>query len=272
MAESRSGMMMDQEYVFLRAEDRSELERLRLIERTLDPASRRRLLATGLQVGWRCLEIGPGAGSILAWMGEVVGPSGAVCAIDVSTKFLSVQRPPHIDIRQEDFRTVDLAPSSFDLVHSRYVLIHMSDYQSVLSKMLACLKPGGWLVLEEPDFSASRGIEGDTVQLEAVNKVNRAIKTMYDKLGMDYALGLKLPALLQQQRVYGLAVENDVPLSAGGSGMATIMKMSAVQLRDKYLATGVVTEQNLDQYRCFTDNPQAWAIYYGTVAASGQKP
>lgn len=263
---------MDQEYVFHRAEDRSELERLHLIERTLDPASRRRLLATGLQAGWRCLEVGPGAGSILDWLGDVVGPSGAVCAIDVSTKFLSSQRPPQIDIRQEDVRTVNLAASTFDLVHARYVLIHMSDYQRALWKMLACLKAGGWFVLEEPDFSASRGIKGDTAQLEAVNKVNAAIKTMYDTLGMDYALGVKLPALLQQQGVYGFTVENDAPLSAGRSGMATIMNMSAVQLRDKYLATGVVSEQDLDQYRRFTEDPQAWAIYYGTVAVSGQRP
>jgi ubiquinone/menaquinone biosynthesis C-methylase UbiE len=264
--------MMHQEYVFHRVEDQNELERLRLIERTLDPASRRRLLATGLQTGWRCLEVGPGAGSILDWMGEVVGPSGAVCAIDLSTKFLSAQHPSHVDVRQGDFRTMPLADSSFDLVHARYVLIHMSDYEVVLSNMLACLKLGGWLVLEEPDFSGSRGITGDAMQLEAVRKVNQAIKAMYDTLGMDYALGVKLPTLLQQRGVHGLMVENDVPLSAGGSGMAAIMNMSAVQLRDKYLATGVVTEQDLNQYGCFANDPQTWAIYYATVAVSGQKP
>jgi hypothetical protein len=54
---------------------------------------------------------------------------------------------------------------------------------------------------------------------------------MYDKLGMDHALGLKLPALLQGRGVHRLVVENDAPLSSGGSDMATIMKMSAVQLR-----------------------------------------
>ena len=94
---------------------------------------------------------------------------------------------------------------------------------------------------------------------------------MYDKLGMDYAVGLKLPTLLQRRGVNGLIVENDAPLSAGGSGMATIMKMSAVQLREKYLATGVVTEQDLDRYCRFADDPQTWAIYYATVAVSGRK-
>lgn len=153
----------------------------------------------------------------------------------------------------------------------RYVLIHLPDYEAALSRMLACLKPDGWLVLEEPDFSASRGIAGDPERLASVNKINRAIKAMYDTLGMDYALGLTLPALLQHRGMRESIVENDAPLSAGGSGMATIMKMSAVQLREKYLATGVVTEQDLDQYGRFADDPQAWAIYYATVAVSARK-
>ena len=52
--------MTQSEYVFQRVEDQRELERLRMIERVFDPASRRRLLDTGLQTGSRCLEVGSG--------------------------------------------------------------------------------------------------------------------------------------------------------------------------------------------------------------------
>jgi len=263
--------MAQPEYVFHRVEDQRELERLRAIEQVFDPASRRRLLAAGLHSGWTCLEVGPGAGSVLSWMSEVVGPTGRVEAVDLSTKFLPGDLPLNVTVRQDDIRTVPLSDSSFDLVHARYVLIHMADSEAALSRMLACLKPGGWLVLEEPDFSASRGVTGEAAQVGAVNRVNQAIKVMYERLGMDYSLGLTLPALLQRRGVSGLIVENDAPLSAGGSGMATIMKMSAVQLREKYLATGVVTEQDLNRYCRFAEDPHAWAIYYATVAVSGRK-
>jgi hypothetical protein len=57
--------MTQSEYVFQRVEDQRELERLRVIEVVFDPASRRRLLGTGLQAGWSYLEVGPGAGSIM---------------------------------------------------------------------------------------------------------------------------------------------------------------------------------------------------------------
>jgi hypothetical protein len=72
--------MAQSEYVFQRVEDQRELDRLRMIEQVFDPASRRRLLGTGLQPGWRCLEVGLGAGSIMTWMSEVVGPTGQVVA------------------------------------------------------------------------------------------------------------------------------------------------------------------------------------------------
>lgn len=264
-------MAQSEEYVFRRVDNQPELERLRMIERVFDPASRRRLSATGLQAGWRCLEVGPGAGSILTWMGGLVGPTGRVVAVDLDPKFLGGTVQPNMTVMQGDVRSIELPDRSFDLVHARYVLIHIPDYETALNRMLGCLKPGGWLVLEEPDFSASRGIEGNAEQLAAVGKVNQAIKVMYDRLGMDYALGQKLQALLQARGLQSVTKEKDGSPSPGGSDMATVMKMSAMQLREKYLATGVVTSEDLDRYCRFAENPESSAVYYATIAVSGRK-
>ncbi len=146
------------------------------------------------------------------------------------------------------------------MVHARYVLIHLPDYEVALTTMLDRLKPGGWLVLEEPDFSASSGITGGEQELASLRKVNQAIEHMYAKLRMDYALGLKLPALMQRRGLQHLTVENDTTLCAGGFGMATVMKMSTEQLREKYLATGVVGQSDLERYCRFADDPNSWAI------------
>jgi ubiquinone/menaquinone biosynthesis C-methylase UbiE len=232
--------MAQSEYVFHRVEDQRELERLRMIELVFDPASQRRLLGTGLQAGWRCLEVGPGAGSIMTWMGEVVGSTGEVVAVELDPKFISDAERPNVTVVRADIRTAQLPQESFDVVHARYVLIHLSDYEVALTTMFDSLKPGGWLVLEEPDFSASRGITGGEQELASLRKINQAIEQMFATIGMDYALGLKLPALIQRRGLQHLTVENDTPLCAGGFGMATVMKMSTEQLREKYLATGAV--------------------------------
>ena len=263
--------MSQPEYVFTSAEDQRELARLQAIEREFDPASRRRLGATGLTSGWRCLEVGPGAGSLMRWMADKVGPSGHICAVDLSTKFLTAPQPSHVEVQQADIRTVPLSAASFDLIHARYVLIHMPDYEVALSTMLAALKPGGWLVLEEPDFSASHGVAGNAEQLASIGRINQAIQFMYESRGMDYALGLKLLPLLQARGLNDLAMEYDAPCSDGGSEMARMMAMSAVQLRDKYLATGLVTEADVERYCRFAEDPHSRAVYYATVAVMGRK-
>ncbi len=253
-------------YVFHHTEDQPELTRLRMIETECDPASRRRLSATGLGAGWSCLEVGPGAGSLLHWMADAVGPTGLVCGVDVSTRFLPGPHPRHVQILEGDICSVPLQQACFDLVHARYVLIHVPDVERALSAMLASLKPGGWLLLEEPDFSASRPAAGDPALMAAVTRVNQAIRAMYETLGMDYALGLTLPARLQRRGLTDVSVEQDVPLCPGGSGIARMMRLSALQLREKYLATGVVSTADLDAYCRFAEDRNNWAVYYATVA------
>jgi SAM-dependent methyltransferase len=191
----------------------------------------------------------------MTWMGEVVGPTGQVVAVDLDPKFLSEAERPNMTVVRADIRTTQLLQQSFDLVHARYVLIHLLDYEVALTKMFASLKPGGWLVLEEPDFSASRGITGGEQELASLHKVNQAIEQMYAALRMDYAMGLKLPVLIQRRGLQCLTVENDAPLCMGVSGIATVMKMSTQQLREKYLTTGVVEPSDLEWYCRFADDP-----------------
>jgi SAM-dependent methyltransferase len=120
-----------------------------------------------------------------------------------------------VEIVRVDIRTAQFPEQSFDLVHARYVLIHLPDYEVAVTKMFDSLKPGGWLVLEEPDFSASHGITGDEQELASLRKVNQTIEQMYATLRMDYALGLQLPALMQRRGLQYRTVENDALLCAG---------------------------------------------------------
>src|SRR5215472_1971256 len=69
-----------------------EHRRLLLIEATLDPFTIAHLERIGVAEGWRCLELGAGAGSIAAWL---AGRAGAahVIATDI--------RPEHAGVAAE---------------------------------------------------------------------------------------------------------------------------------------------------------------------------
>ena len=128
--------------------------RLSLLEEVADPLSIRHLEARGVGPGWRCLEVGGGGGSIAAWLARAVGPTGHVLATDIDTRFLDDLAAPNLVVRRHDIAADDLPDGAFDLVHARAVLHHLPDHDRALARMTAALRPGGWLVVEDPDWAS----------------------------------------------------------------------------------------------------------------------
>jgi 2-polyprenyl-3-methyl-5-hydroxy-6-metoxy-1,4-benzoquinol methylase len=124
--------------------------RLQLLEVALDPGTVRRLTRVGVCKGWHCLEVGAGGGSIATWLSERIGASGRVVATDVETRFLERLSSPIIDIRRTNIVTDAPAKATFDFVHTRWLLVHLREREQVLDSLIEALKPGGWLLVEEP--------------------------------------------------------------------------------------------------------------------------
>ncbi len=128
----------------------AELERLRALETIWDGYSRHNLEATGLATGWRCLEVGAGAGSIARWLCDRVGAQGSVVATDTDVRFLDSAQS-NLEVRRHDITRDELETAAYDLVHTRLLLEHLPQHEVALDRMIAALKPGGWLVIEEFD-------------------------------------------------------------------------------------------------------------------------
>jgi SAM-dependent methyltransferase len=257
-------------YVFSDVNHERELQRLREIEAIFDEDSHRVLLEAGVAQGSHCLEVGAGAGSIAYWMSDVVGPGGRVVALDVNTQWMAGAGRANLEVRQDDIRSYD-ANETFDIVHARYVLLHVADFRRALERMVSSIRPGGWLVLEEPDFTAARCALGPSSLAAAFERVHRAIQRMYAMRSMDPAFGFHLPRYLADAGLATVQVEHDAPIVRGGSGVPLMMRRSAEQLREKYVATGVARGEDVDDYYRFTEDATTWAVYYGTVRATARK-
>lgn len=129
-----------------------EALRLELLQQRLDPITIRRMERLGIDAGASCLEIGGGRGSITRWLAERVGPEGRVTATDLEPEFLEAIAVPNIEVLRHDIRSDAFPECSFDLVHARAVLMHIPEDVDLLPRMVSWLRPGGWLLLEEPDF------------------------------------------------------------------------------------------------------------------------
>ena len=142
---------------------KTEHERLTRLGATLDSVTIQHLETIGVTTGWRCLEVGAGAGSMAAWLCRRVGAQGHVVATDLDVKFLAALDSPNLEIRHHDIVHDPLEPAAFDLVHARSVLEHLAGRDAALAKMVAALKPGGWLLVEDPGLGVipSRGQRPD---------------------------------------------------------------------------------------------------------------
>jgi SAM-dependent methyltransferase len=102
--------------------------------------------------GWHCAELGAGAGSVAGWLADRVGEKGSVTAIDLDTTLLAdLARRPTVTVVEADLSTMAFRASTFDLVHSRSVLMHLDDPDAVVARVVTALRPGGWVLFEEAD-------------------------------------------------------------------------------------------------------------------------
>jgi SAM-dependent methyltransferase len=261
-------------YIFKTNAADHELYRLRLVEEAFDESTKTLLKKTGVSAGWTCLEVGPGAGSILRWLGQKVGREGAAVAVDKKLTYLSEFVSLPYRVIEGDIRDVFLE-GGFDLIHARYVLIHNQNSIDIIHRLRRLLKPGGYLVLEEPDFEAAEWV--DESHSVPGDRVNTAMCAMFTSLGLDPGYGKRLPLALSQSGFTIEMTEATTHLAPGSSPVARLMAESAVALKNKYIATGKAEDADIDTYVNAARNPASWAIYYSTVAviarpAAGENP
>jgi 2-polyprenyl-3-methyl-5-hydroxy-6-metoxy-1,4-benzoquinol methylase len=241
-----------------------EAQRLRSLEGAYDEGTKRLIQRVGNLAAKRCLEVGAGAGSVASWLSTAVGVAGHVTAVDLDTRFLQ-RLLETVQVLQGDIRDVDLGNARFDLVHARFVLIHNAEAAAILDQLLENLAPGGYLALEEPDFSTAQVFAGDPRQGRAFENVNRAIERLFASRGQQHAFGRMLPQLLCDRGLRVTHVESESPVARGASAIANIMEMSTRQLAAAYLATGCVSQNDLDAYSRLAKDESCWVLYHSVV-------
>jgi SAM-dependent methyltransferase len=259
---------VDQANPFAGTELDAALERRRAYARIFDAPSRRFLSALAPAAGWRCLDVdgGAGAGELAGWLAE---QGATVLALVPEAAPPPV---PNVETRIGSLLTAQLVPASFDLVHGRAALIHAPQFVDGLAALLRALRPGGWLVLEEPDYSAARAFTGSFDQRQGFANVNRAREALFRAQRTDFGFGARLPGLLQARGLDALAIENDAPLVRGGAPHAALVAEAVASRADDYRATGLVSAGDLDGYLSFAADPSCWGIPHATIRAAGRKP
>ena len=226
----------------------------------------------GIANGWHCWEVGVGGPSIPTWLAGRVGPSGRVVATDIDIRWAERTKEANVEVLEHDVAHDEPPPGGFDLVHERLVLIHLPEREEALARMVAALRPGGWLLVEDFDSVMQPAACPDEVGPEQrlANKVRRGLRELLTERGADLMLGRRLPRLLRDAGLEDVAA--DAYLSLALPAAVRMEQANVLQLREDYLRFGRVSEAELDQH---LDALAAGRLDMATaplVSAWGRKP
>jgi SAM-dependent methyltransferase len=219
-----------------------ERERLRNFQELLDPGTIRHLEKIGVASGWRCLEIGGGAGSITRWLCEKVGSNGHVTATDLEVFFLNELSYPNLSVLKHDIVSDDLPTNAFDLIHERSVLEHLPSRDEVLQKLVKALKPGGWLLVEDVDHHLILHTDEPKSPFRDAMKI--IVKTLSDQSGFDPYCGRKHYTNLISCGLLEVSSEGRIfQQPSGNSGISRIWQLILERLREEVLNAGLTVDQ-----------------------------
>ncbi|EJF60557.1 S-adenosyl-L-methionine-dependent methyltransferase, partial [Dichomitus squalens LYAD-421 SS1] len=101
------------------------------------------------------LEIGSGTGAwhVRAIQAAEAFPQARVVAVD-QNPIPPRPLPSNIEFHKLDItKGLPFEDETFDIVHARLVLMHVPGAREILRRAVQLLKPGGWIVVEDPDDS-----------------------------------------------------------------------------------------------------------------------
>lgn len=224
------------------------MDRFSAFAALFDPSTFRHLDAVGLAAGWRCWEVGAGGTSVVAYLAARVGLRGHVVATDIDLTWAAHAAAPNVTVVEHDVAGGPPPGGPFDLVHARLVLVHVAERDVALAHMVAALRPGGVLLVEDADPSLQpRSCLEETGPAEVLaNRLRRGFRHLLSERGVDLAYGRTLPRRLRAAGLEDVAADGAFPLRHPACIPLELATIALV--RDQLVAREFATEDELEEH------------------------
>ena len=247
-------------------------DRFGALSALFDPGTFRHVDALGIAPGWRCWEVGAGGPAVPNGLRARVGSDGRVLATDLETRWLAGRVDPGIEVAVHDVAHDDPPDGGFDLVHARLVLLHVPERVEAVRRMVAALRPGGWLLIEDYDVGLQPLLCPDEAGADQrlANRVKAEFRQLLLDRGADTDLGRRLPRMFRDAGLVVVGADAYFPLAL--PGVAVLESANVRQVRDGLVARGSVSEADVDRYLELVGSSQMDLATAPLVSAWGRRP
>ena len=246
-------------------------QRFDALSALFDPTTFRHVQDLGILVGWRVWEVGAGGPGVPSHLAAQVGPQGHVVATDIDTSWLGDGETTY-EVRRHDVGSEPAPEGLFDLVHARLVLVHVSRRAQALASMVAAVRPGGWLLLEEADPALQPLACPDEYGPEQAlaNKLKHGFRELLAERGVDLAYGRTLPRLLRDAGL--IEVRSDAYFPMGGPDSTELERATVEQVRSALVTAGIATDSEIGRHLADVSAGSLDLATSPLVSAWGRKP
>jgi len=239
-----------------------ERERLAGMEGLWDPGTQALLAELG--AGGRALEIGGGGGGIVRWLAE---RCDHVLVTDIDTRFLDELASDTVEVRHHDIRTDPLPEAEFDLIHSRLVLEHLPERREIIDRLVAALRPGGTLVIEDYDWTGF-GFFGEQDSAD----VTEAVLGFMTEHGFEAYYGRQVVLDFLDAGLTDVRGEARARVIDAASPGYPFFRLSYEALKPQLVAAGRLTQERADEASAEIAADDVRLITPLLVAGIGRKP
>lgn len=165
------------------------------------PQAEQLLDRLALQAGWATVDLGCGPIGILDLLAERLGPDGEVVGVDIEQPMLDMAAAslaerglPGARLIRADIAGTELAAASFDLVHSRLVLLNDPEPRRIVDEMVRLVRPGGFVAVQDLDKQSWTCEPAHP----AWDRVMAGFQAAQTAAGLDEYIGRRLPRMLRE--------------------------------------------------------------------------
>ncbi|WP_416968132.1 methyltransferase domain-containing protein [Streptomyces sp. 4F14] len=177
--------------------------------------------------------------------------------------------PDHVRPQRHDIVRDPLPPDAYDLVHARLVLLHLPERHQVLRRLVAALKPGGRLVLEEFDCGWTPVLHApDAAAATLFEKVHTAVMDLLRDAGADPLWGRRVLGAMARAGLTDLTATTYAEAWHGGGAGIALHRVNVDQIADTIGVSGT----ELAEFRALLADPAFTVNSYPLISARGRRP
>ncbi|MFI5914134.1 methyltransferase [Dactylosporangium sp. NPDC051541] len=246
-------------------------ERFTWMAELFDGVTRGHFDRLGVRAGWRCWEVGAGGPGIPDALAAAVGPTGHVLATDIDPAWLDRHGRYEV-LRHDVVADPPPQPGTFDLVHARLVLVHLPDRDRALATMVAALRPGGWLLVEDADTELQplACLDETGEDQRRANRLRRAVRELMTRRGADLRFGRTLPRALRAAGLADVRAAGFFPF--GGVACDRLEAATVRMVRAELIAAGLADDAEIDAHLAAVDAGALDLTLAPLISAWGRRP